>query len=232
MSDYENDSDNESISVSSDSEDEVIARPKLKIGAELTGEELTDDEAEDLHSDEDEDIIEEDDDTSDDENLDLESDVEEDVAKVSKKPQTIAKPTMIYDDDDEDMDDQYLQKFDSDMKKNYIHSFHPECLIHNYEEIARMTVVVRDEFGIIVDPLHKTIPFLTKYEKARILGQRSKQLETGAKPFIDVPPNIIDGYVIAEMELKQKKIPFIIKRPIPGGAFEYWNLRDLEFIAL
>ena len=32
------------------------------------------------------------------------------------------------------------------------------------------------------------------------------------------------------MELKEKKIPFIIKRPIPGGGSEYWNVKDLELI--
>jgi DNA-directed RNA polymerase I, II, and III subunit RPABC2 len=71
---------------------------------------------------------------------------------------------------------------------------------------------------------------LTKYEKARILGQRAKQIETGAKPLVNLPENIIDSYIIAELELKEKKIPFIIKRPIPSGAFEYWHLRDLEMI--
>ena len=72
---------------------------------------------------------------------------------------------------------------------------------------------------------------MTKYEKARILGQRAKQIETGSKPFLNVPENIIDGYIIAELELKEKKIPFIIRRPIPGGGFEYWHLRDLEIIS-
>lgn len=71
---------------------------------------------------------------------------------------------------------------------------------------------------------------MTKYEKARILGQRAKQIETGAKPFVKVPENVIDSYVIAELELREKKIPFIIKRPIPGGGFEYWHMRDLENI--
>jgi DNA-directed RNA polymerase I, II, and III subunit RPABC2 len=94
-----------------------------------------------------------------------------------------------------------------------------------------LTNVVRDSFNIIIDPLHRTIPFLTKYEKARVLGQRAKQIEMGAKPFISVPENVIDGYVIAELELQQKRIPFIIRRPIPGGAFEYWNIRDLEVIS-
>ena len=90
--------------------------------------------------------------------------------------------------------------------------------------------MVRDINNIIIDPLHKTIPFLTKYEKARVLGQRAKQIESGAKPFVSVPENIIDGYIIAELELQQKKIPFIIRRPLPGGAFEYWSLKELEVI--
>ena len=146
----------------------------------------------------------------------------------AKKAVQIELPS---DDEDEDYDDSYLQKFDSEVTKNYINDFHPECLIQNYDEITKLTTVVRDSNNIIVDPLHRTIPFLTKYEKARILGQRAKQIETGAKPFISVPENVIDGYVIAEPELQQKRIPFIIRRPSPGGAFEYWNIRDLEMIS-
>ena len=146
----------------------------------------------------------------------------------TKKAVQIELPS---DDEDEDYDDSYLQKFDSEVTKNYINDFHPECLIQNYDEITKLTTVVRDSNNIIIDPLHRSIPFLTKYEKARVLGQRAKQIETGAKPFISVPENVIDGYVIAELELQQKRIPFIIRRPIPGGAFEYWNIRDLEMIS-
>jgi DNA-directed RNA polymerase I, II, and III subunit RPABC2 len=134
------------------------------------------------------------------------------------------------DDDDDDYDENYLQKFDSEISKNYIVDFHPECLNHNYEEIAKLSNVVRNSDNIIIDPLHRTIPFLTKYEKARILGQRAKQVETGAKPLVKLPENIIDSYIIAELELREKKIPFIIKRPLPSGGFEYWHLRDLEMI--
>ena len=39
---------------------------------------------------------------------------------------------------------------------------------------------------------------------------------------------MIDGYLIALKELEQKKIPFIIQRPLPNGKSEYWRLRDLE----
>lgn len=137
-----------------------------------------------------------------------------------------------YDDDAEDEDDEenYNQKFNDDVNKKYISDYHPECLIHNYDEIHLLTHIVRNSNNIIIDDLHKTIPFLTKYEKARILGQRAKQIDSGASPFVKVPDNIIDGYIIAEIELQEKKIPFIIRRPIPGGGSEYWNLKDLEIL--
>jgi DNA-directed RNA polymerase subunit K/omega len=135
------------------------------------------------------------------------------------------------DDDDEELNENYLQKFDKELTKNYIMNFHPECLNHNYDEIKSLSIVTRDQSNIVIDPLHKTLPFLTKYEQARILGQRSKQIECGAKPLVKVPENIIDSYIIAKLELEQKKIPFIIRRPIPNGSCEYWNLKDLEMIA-
>ena len=133
-------------------------------------------------------------------------------------------------DDDDETDEHYLQKFDIDINKNYLIDVHPECLHHNYDEIATLSVIIRDSNNIIIDPLHKTIPFLTKYERARILGQRAKQINMGAQAFIKIPDNVIDGIIIAELELKQKKIPFIIKRPLPNGACEYWNVNDLENI--
>ena len=166
-----------------------------------------------------------DDDDEDEEEEEEEEDVNEVVALIEDEADDDEE-----DDDDDDDDENYLQKFDADVNKNYITDFHPECLIHNYDEIAKLSVVTRDDSNIIVDPLHKTVPFLTKYEKTRVLGQRSKQIECGAKPLVKVPENVIEGYIIAELELQQKRIPFIIKRPIPGGAFEYWNLKDLEII--
>lgn len=134
------------------------------------------------------------------------------------------------DDDDDDDDENHLQKFDSEAKKNYIASFHPESLSYNNEETESMSHVTRNDAGIIIDPFHKTLPFLTKYEKTRILGIRTKQLNEGAKPYVDVNPTIIDGYIIAQLELEHKKLPFIIRRPIPNGSSELWRLQDLEII--
>jgi DNA-directed RNA polymerase subunit K/omega len=179
--------------------------------------------------DADEDDVEEDEENSD---IELEEDPVFDTKSKFSNPKKIQQPIMIEDDDydDDEYEENYLQKFNYEINKNYIAEFHPECLNHNSDEVSKLANVIRDENNIIIDPLHKSIPYLTKYEKARVLGQRAKQIETGAKPFVKVPENVIDSYIIAELELKEKKIPFIIKRPIPGGAFEYWHLKDLENI--
>jgi DNA-directed RNA polymerase subunit K/omega len=198
------------------------------------------DEEDDFSNDEDGDYDDEDDEVEeDDEDQDEEGDNNKKLSGGGKKNKVSELTTKINidsqnsdsDSDDSDYEDEnYLQKFNNETNKNYVSEFHPECLNHNYDEITALSKVTRDEFNIIIDPLHKTIPYLTKYEKTRILGQRAKQIECGAKPLVKVPENIIDGYIIAELELQQKKIPFIIRRPLPNGGCEYWNLKDLEII--
>ena len=181
-------------------------------------------------SDEDADIVEDDDD---DESIDLDID-EEEPKNVSKKIKQIPL-NVVYNNDEEEDDDEdgetYLKKFDKDIQRNYIMNFHPECILHNYDEIATLTNVVRDKDGIIIDDLHRTLPYLTKYERTRILGQRAKQIDSGATAFVKVPENVIEGYLIALLELQQKRIPFIIRRPLPNGGSEYWNVKDLENIS-
>jgi DNA-directed RNA polymerase I, II, and III subunit RPABC2 len=192
----------------------------------------------DIVNDSDDDVDPEEETDEEEDDIELDEDGEPVVKETVNKSNKALKPKKLNqlinnddDDDDDEIDDNYFQKFDNDIIKNYVNEFHPECLNHNYDEIAKLSVVVRNSDNIIVDPLHRTIPYLTKYEKARILGQRAKQIETGARPLVKIPENIIDSYIIAELELREKKIPFIIRRPIPGGACEYWNLRDLEVLA-
>ena len=158
-------------------------------------------------------------------------------SKSSKKTKKSIEEEDDDDDDDDDEDDEdddnekedYLQKFDKNFRNEFIKQYHPESNTHNYEQVKHLTQITR-EGERIIDSIHKTLPFLTKYEKTRVLGQRAKQINAGARPMIDVPQNIMDGYIIAKLELEQKKIPFIIKRPLPNGECEYWNLADLEMI--
>jgi len=123
-----------------------------------------------------------------------------------------------FDVSSDEEDETYLQKFNKDINQNYIAENHPECIVHNNHEIEALSSVTRDETNTIIDENHKSLPILTKYERTRIIGQRAKQINQGARPFIDIPDGVIDGYIIAEMELKEKKIPFIIQRPMPNGS--------------
>jgi DNA-directed RNA polymerase I, II, and III subunit RPABC2 len=134
------------------------------------------------------------------------------------------------DEEDDDEEDEIFNKIDHS-RQSIIQNHHPELKTLNYEEIETLCVVVRDNKGIVIDPLHKTIPILSRYEKARILGERAEQINSGAQPFIEVESSMIDGYLIAMKELEQKKIPFIIQRPLPNGGCEYWRLSDLEIIS-
>lgn len=75
----------------------------------------------------------------------------------------------------------------------------------------------------------KTIPFLTKFERARIMGVRLQQLAYGAKPRINTE-NLKSIQEIVEQELIQRKIPFIIRRSLPNGSSEDWKIEEFEIV--
>lgn len=134
------------------------------------------------------------------------------------------------DTDDEVDEESYLQKLKTQVREDYILDSHPELRTHNFDEVLKMSKITRDKYGNITDPFHKTTTTMTKYEKAKVLGQRAKQIDQGAKVFVKVPATTVDGYLIALEELKQKKLPFIIRRPLPNGGVEYWPVKELEVI--
>ena len=134
------------------------------------------------------------------------------------------------DEETDEEDNDTMKKLEQDINKDILYAYHPEIKQINYRELLTLSQITRNKKGIVVDPLHTTLPFLTRYEKAKILGLRAKQINHGAKPFVNVPTRIIDGHIIANMELNQRKIPFIIRRPMPSGGSEYWQVKDLNII--
>ena len=75
----------------------------------------------------------------------------------------------------------------------------------------------------------KTLPFLSKFEKTKILGLRIQQLCTGAPTTLSTKEQkyLKSNIEVAEKELKLKKIPFIIRRRLPNNKFELWNVKEL-----
>jgi DNA-directed RNA polymerase subunit K/omega len=93
------------------------------------------------------------------------------------------------------------------------------------EEIQSYTQVVNQ----IAKTTKKTFPFLTKYEKTRIIGVRMEQLSNGAKPNIPTK-GLTSIRAIAEEELRLRKTPFIIVRTLPNNTYEYWKIEEFEKI--
>jgi len=176
-------------------------------------------------SDEEEEVVEEE--VEEEEEDDEEEDVEEE--SLYEDEPSIGDVD-IEAEEEEEIEHPYKTKFNEELRNEYLQKFHPEELHKTFDEIYKLSLVSRDENGNIIDAFHKTFPILTKYEKAKIVGLRVSQLNKGARPYIKLERSVIDNTLIAEKELREKKIPFIIMRPIPNGTAEYWNLADLEYI--
>ena len=76
---------------------------------------------------------------------------------------------------------------------------------------------------------------MTKYEFNLIISQRTVQLSQGHIPFINIDIDVksnMDLRKISIEELKQGKIPFIIKRPLPNDKYEFVRVRDLDLTAV
>jgi DNA-directed RNA polymerase I, II, and III subunit RPABC2 len=123
---------------------------------------------------------------------------------------------------------------DADTKKGQdplstLYKHHPECILDYKESVIQKLPLqaVPNMNEDLLDKHHKSQPFLTQYEKTRILGFRTNQLAQGARPLIAVPEHVKSTLEIARMELQQRRLPFIVKRPMPDGTFEYWRLSDL-----
>jgi DNA-directed RNA polymerase I, II, and III subunit RPABC2 len=199
----------------------------------LNEEEENESDASDIESEEDEEKKPE----SDDENsVDEEEEEKDEELLIEREADKKMMEDFVSDNDASDVDDEddeyedELQKFKDYQVISSLEKQHPEIMQVNYEEVLLLSKVVRNARGEIIDPLHTTLPILTKYEKARVIGSRAEQINRGAAPSIPVDESIIDGRIIAIMEFENKSIPFIIARPLPSGGIEYWKVNDLEVL--
>jgi len=115
----------------------------------------------------------------------------------------------IEDDDDEDnIDDEELDEF-----------------------IPQETqVIVTEHINRVADTERTTYNKLTKYEETRLITSRAEQLARGAAPLVDIG-DLVDVIEIAKKELKERKIPFTIRRPLHDKLkqFEEWEVKDLIY---
>ena len=128
-----------------------------------------------------------------------------------------------YDDDD-----------DSNEERGYDEEFDDE---NDEEQDGERAEILDndDDYNVINQKEIKNIPvserittkYLTKYEKARVLGARALQISKNAPVMVNLDPGEWDPLKIAEKELLAKKIPFIIRRYLPNNTYEDWKLDEL-----
>lgn len=82
---------------------------------------------------------------------------------------------------------------------------------------------------------YRSLPIMTKYELNQVIGLRTMHLARGAMPFVETSGEVernMSLRAIALRELKEKKLPYIVKRPMPNGKPEYWGVDELSLVAV
>lgn len=74
-----------------------------------------------------------------------------------------------------------------------------------------------------------TLPYMTKYELARILGTRALQISMNARVMVELNGET-DPIAIARMELEQRRIPLSVRRYLPDGSYEDWCVDELVIL--
>ncbi len=92
--------------------------------------------------------------------------------------------------------------------------------------------VSRESVEEALNQKRTTLPYYTKYEYVTLVGTRAQQIQDGAKPLISIEGMIRSDpqfcWKVAEKEILEQKLPFIIHRRLPNGISEYWSATELE----
>jgi DNA-directed RNA polymerase I, II, and III subunit RPABC2 len=64
------------------------------------------------------------------------------------------------------------------------------------------------------------LPWLTRFERARITGARALQLSLGAPPLIKASEEAKTSILLAMEEVEQKALPISIRRVLPNGLYQ------------
>ncbi len=151
------------------------------------------------------------------------------IAKKKKKKTstTLTRGDRRRDDDDDamDEDDDYG---DDEPEINAGHQEEDEGMDVDGENIiASGDAAGQEKRGKAVPKDQRTTtPYMTKYERARILGTRALQISMNAPVLVQLEGET-DPLDIANKELREKRVPFTVRRFMPDGSWEDWGVDEL-----
>ena len=84
---------------------------------------------------------------------------------------------------------------------------------------------------------YRSTPVMTKYEFNQMISLRVTHLANGAIPFVQMPEDMkvvsnMELRRIALMELREGKLPYLVKRTMPNNKIEYWKIKDMDLTAV
>eukprot|EP01112_Ceratiomyxa_fruticulosa_P013815 TRINITY_DN3901_c0_g1_i1.p1 TRINITY_DN3901_c0_g1~~TRINITY_DN3901_c0_g1_i1.p1 ORF type:complete len:129 (-),score=26.97 TRINITY_DN3901_c0_g1_i1:52-438(-) len=94
------------------------------------------------------------------------------------------------------------------------------------EDVGGSEIIPADQSNGQAQKSRRTTRYMTKYERARILGTRALQISMNAPIMVELEGET-DPLQIALKELREKKIPLIIRRYLPDGSYEDWSASEL-----
>lgn len=133
-------------------------------------------------------------------------------------------------DEELDQDEELATEEDKDSQEEGEESDESRNYEEDNEEKIRGQILTMNEPDSKANTERITPAFLTKYEKARVIGTRALQISKNAPVLVDLGKDDIDPILIAEKELAERKIPFIIRRYLPDSSFEDWRVNELAIL--
>lgn len=85
-----------------------------------------------------------------------------------------------------------------------------------------MSEIIEEHVEIIEKQKRITSPFMSKYEKARLIGCRAIQIT------IKGTDKGMDPLKIALEELKNNEIDLVVRRTLVNGDYEDWHASELK----
>jgi len=129
--------------------------------------------------------------------------------------------------DEDDLDSiQAVSEINFSSEEHFFENFNSLSNSENIIENNFLKNFLKNQNETLHQDKRRTPPFLTKYEKARVLGARALQISMGAPLTIEIEGET-DALDIAAKELFKRKIPITIRRYLPNGSFEDWDLDEL-----
>ncbi|KAF9993863.1 DNA-directed RNA polymerases I II and III subunit RPABC2 [Entomortierella chlamydospora] len=136
-------------------------------------------------------------------------------------------------DDDYEGDD-YHDGYPQEPEEEDVDEMEPELVDDERDEhgnlVKKVDIGKPSSFALPPKAVAKedrtTTPYMTKYERARVLGARALQISMNAPVLVDLEGET-DSLNIAMRELNNKMIPLIVRRYLPDNTYEDWEVSEM-----